>query len=164
MGRFGGEFQNKNHLSLPVLVQLTGEQRGRRRSKAEAAGWREPPGPRFCAAWLQGGSGVFGLSPALLGAGAGGGYIRRAVLAGASLAVLRGRGSLSVFVLLLLHLLHDFPDLALGSLRGARNEGLGGSTRGWAPPPLTATPELSPPQAVSAPHNSSVTLQLLTPG
>lgn len=69
------------------------------------------------------GSGLFGLSPALLGSGGGsGGYIRRAVLAGASLAVLRGHGSLSVFVLLLLHLLHDFPDLALGSLEGkARN-------------------------------------------
>lgn len=49
------------------------------------------------------------------------GYIHRVVLAGtagASLAVLRGRGSLSVFLLLLLHLLYDFPDLALCSLTG----------------------------------------------
>lgn len=75
--------------------------------------------PRAPVLGCQGGSGLFGLSPALLGSGGGsGGYIRRAVLAGASLAVLRGRGSLSVFVLLLLHLLHDFPDLALGSLGG----------------------------------------------
>lgn len=29
--------------------------------------------PRFCTAWLQEGSGVFGLSPDLLGSGAGGG-------------------------------------------------------------------------------------------
>lgn len=45
---------------------------------------------------------------------------------GASLAaVLRGRGSLSVFVLLLLHLLHDFPDLALGSLGRGQDMGVG---------------------------------------
>lgn len=111
---------------MPVLVQGPG---GRRWSKAEAAGWREPPVPRVCAAGGARGSLVcpltcWGLRRCW------GGYIRRVVLAGgASLAVLRGRGSLSVFVLLLLHLLHDFPDLALGSLGGTRNGGWG-STHG----------------------------------
>lgn len=62
--------------------------------------------------------GLFGLLPARWVAGlhSSGGAGRHT--AGASLAVLRGRGSLSVFLLLLLHLLDDFPDLALCSLAG----------------------------------------------
>lgn len=127
-----GEFQNKNHLSLPVLVRLLeGGGDGVRRKLRDG---ESPPCPGSA---LPRSSGVFGLSPALRGSGSGGrGYIRRAVLAGASLAaVLRGRGSLSVFVLLLLHLLHDFPDLALGGLGwGARN---GGRHSREEPPPST---------------------------
>lgn len=48
------------------------------------------------------------------------GYIRRWLRAGAgaSLAAREGGGSLSVFLLLPLHLLYDFPDLALCSLAG----------------------------------------------
>lgn len=46
---------------------------------------------------------------------------------GASLAVLRGRGSLSVFLLLLLHLLDDFPDLALCSLERKREAAVRGA-------------------------------------
>lgn len=73
--------------------------------------------------------------PDLLGGPAAGLHIHRVVLAGtagASLAVLRGRGSLSVFLLLLLHLLYDFPDLALCSL----GEGGGSKSRGSGPAPL----------------------------
>lgn len=81
-------------------------------------------------------------SPDLLGLRWRWGYIHRAVLAGAalaSLALLRGRGSLSnVFVLLLLHLLDDLPDLALCSLPGgARTRVRVGTASGRVP---TRTP------------------------
>lgn len=68
--------------------------------------------------------GLFGLLPArwLAGLHSSGGAGRHT--AGASLAVLRGRGSLSVFLLLLLHLLDDFPDLALCSLGREREAGV----------------------------------------
>lgn len=83
-----------------------------------------PRTPRRCSPgcggrWVFGEvGGVFGLLPCpALGLHSWGG-------AGASLAVLlRGRGSLSVFLLLLLHLLDDFPDLALCSLeRGEKKQ------------------------------------------
>lgn len=96
-------------------------------------GWREPSlypsaaHPHSTLAAVGAGSGGGGLWFAPLTCWGGvrrwqrWGYIHRAVLAGtvgASLAVLRGRGSLSMFLLLLLHLLYDFPDLALCSLTG----------------------------------------------
>lgn len=82
--------------------------------------------PRVCTAGGLGGSLVCPLpcwAPAVTGlhssGSAGGGASLAAVLRG------RGRGSLSVFVLLLLHLLHDFPDLALGSLGRGQEMGVG---------------------------------------
>lgn len=70
-----------------------------------------------------GGSGLFGCALPCWAGGAGRGLHSSGGAAGASLAVLRGRGSLSVFVLLLLHLLHDFPDLALRRLGEGEKRG-----------------------------------------
>lgn len=57
--------------------------------------------------------------------------------AGASLAVLRAWGTLSVFLLLQLHLLDDFPDLALCSLEREQQELE--VRMGTGPPPQAAT-------------------------
>lgn len=147
-----------------MLVQLTGEQRGGDGVRRKLRDGESPPCPGSAQPGCRRARGSLVCPLTCWGPALAGGYIRRAVLAGASLAVLRGRGSLSVFVLLLLHLLHDFPDLALGSLSRARNRAWGGHQRLGSLPPPPATPELSPRQAVSAPRNSITTLQLLTPG
>lgn len=101
-----------------MLVQLTGEQRGGDGVRRKLRDGESPPCPGSAQPGCRRARGSLVCPLTCWGPALAGGYIRRAVLAGASLAVLRGRGSLSVFVLLLLHLLHDFPDLALGSLTG----------------------------------------------
>jgi len=121
---------------------------------------RALPFPLRCASSQRpgcgGGSGVFGLLPWAAGGARRRrrqGYIHRAVLAGtagASLAVLRGWGSLSVLLLLLLHLLYDFPDLALCSLGGrgeARAGGQGRRRERLRPPP--ASHRASPSELLS---------------
>lgn len=133
-------------------------------------GWREPSlypsaaHPHSTLAAVGAGSGgSLVCSPDLLGGvrrWQRRGYIHRAVLAGtagASLAVLRGWGSLSVFLLLLLHLLYDFPDLALCSLGGrggARTRGQGGHRK--------QPEQLFPPSHNTASHRSAPSKLLIT--
>lgn len=134
-------------------------------------GWREPSlypsaaHPHSTLAAVGAGSGGGGLWFAPLTCWGGvrrwqrWGYIHRAVLAGtvgASLAVLRGRGSLSMFLLLLLHLLYDFPDLALCSL-GGRGEQEPGIRVGTA----SSLSSCSPP-AATASHRSAPSKLLIT--